>query len=116
MNWRVRYAQLDGRRNYRSHTPGLHGGPVIRVGRTRVNDNITEYDYPGTVIQNGATTKIWLPYPESKLNIGDSGTTPNPISSYTLTSGTIGMAIGGASASRELTATTASMSKMALSR
>ena len=32
---------------------------------------------------------------DSRINIGDDGTTPNPLSSYTLVNGTIGTAIGG---------------------
>jgi hypothetical protein len=76
---------------------GTHvGGPVLRVGR-HVNltaTQLTEYDYPGIVVQNGPTTKINLFAPESKLNIGDDGTTPTPLSSYTLMDGTIGLSSG----------------------
>jgi hypothetical protein len=71
------------------------GGPVLRVGR-HVNVDAThanELEFTGTVIQNGPTTKIMLSHPESKLNIGDDGSTPNPTSSYTLVSGTIGTAV-----------------------
>jgi hypothetical protein len=71
------------------------GGPDIRVGR-HVNIDGThpnEYEFTGTVIQNGVNTKVMLSHPESKLNIGDDGTTPNPTSSYTLMAGTIGTAV-----------------------
>jgi hypothetical protein len=77
---------------------GFHaGGPDLRIGR-HVNlsaTQLTEYDFPGVVTQNGATTKIMLVAPESKINIGEDGTTPNPQNSYTLANGTIGLAIGG---------------------
>jgi hypothetical protein len=77
---------------------GFHtGGPDLRVGR-HVNisaSNPVEYDFPGIVTQNGATTKILLKNPESRINIGDDGTTPTPLNSYTLMDGTIGLAIGG---------------------
>ena len=78
---------------------GFHtGGPSLRVGR-HVNlspTQLTEYDFPGIVTQNGATTKIMLIAPESRINIGEDGTTPTPLNSYTLVNGTIGTAIGGA--------------------
>lgn len=78
---------------------GFHqGGPDLRVGQ-RINPGGTLVpagaDYPGTVTQNGATTKIMLKNPESRITIGDNGATSTPPSSYTLINGTIGTAIGG---------------------
>ncbi|MFO0790006.1 MAG: hypothetical protein U0805_11170 [Pirellulales bacterium] len=77
---------------------GFHmGGPDLRVGR-HINLSATqpvEYDFPGTVTQNGATTKILLKNPESRITIGDSGSQPSPLSSYTLVNGVIGLAVGG---------------------
>ena len=78
---------------------GFHtGGPSLQIGR-HINlspTQLVEYDFPGQVVQNGATTKIMLVAPESRINIGENGTTPNPQNSYTLQNGTIGTAIGGA--------------------
>jgi hypothetical protein len=78
---------------------GFHtGGPILRVGR-HVNlsaTQLTEYDYPGIVTQNGSTAKILLKSPGGKLNVGDDGTTPTPTSHYNFMNGTIGLAIGGA--------------------
>ncbi len=78
-------------------TPGdiYSGGPDVRVGRTEtINGVITEV--PGYVVQNGAQTKLLLPYQQSRLIIGDgSGSVlHSQNSSYTLMAGTIGTAIG----------------------
>jgi hypothetical protein len=67
------------------------------VGRIRTTNAVIE-EVAGTVVQNGATTKLLLPYRQSQLIIGD-GTgngLPAPTSSYTLVNGTIGLAIGNA--------------------
>ena len=70
------------------------GGPDIRVGRTRTTNTVAE-EVTGTVIQNGATTKLLLPYQQSQLTIGDgTAFSHNPTSSYTLQNGTIGTGIG----------------------
>ena len=73
------------------------GGPDIRVGRIRTTNSVIE-EVRGTVVQNGATTKLLLPYRQSQLIIGDGSGNglPTPTSSYTLTNGTIGLAIGNA--------------------
>lgn len=75
-------------------TDAYSGGPDIRVGRVRTtNGNVDEIT--GTVIQNGPTTELLLPYRQSQLAIGDgTAGTHTPTSSYTLMSGTIGTAIG----------------------
>lgn len=70
------------------------GGPDIRVGRVETTSAVL-YDITGTVVQNGPSTKLLLPYRQSQLTIGDgTSTTNNPTSSYTLMDGTIGLAIG----------------------
>jgi hypothetical protein len=71
------------------------GGPDIRVGRIRTTNAVVE-EVTGTVVQNGATTKLLLPYRQSQLIIGDGSGNglPAPASSYTLANGTIGLAIG----------------------
>lgn len=70
----------------------LSGGPDIRVGQR--SDSL-DINFTGTVIQDGATTKLLLKYNASRLTIGESGSTSTPTSSYTLKNGTIGTAIGG---------------------
>lgn len=70
------------------------GGPDIRVGRVRTTNAAVD-QVTGTVVQNGATTKLLLPYSQSKLTIGDgTAGTHAPTSSYTLANGTIGLAVG----------------------
>jgi hypothetical protein len=70
------------------------GGPDIRVGRVRTTNSAVD-EITGTVVQNGATTKLLLPYRQSMLTIGDgTAGTHTPTSSYTLANGTIGLAIG----------------------
>ncbi len=66
-------------------------GPDIRVGQ---RDNTADINFTGTVNQNGASTEVLLLHSTSRLNIGDSGTTPNPTSTYNLMDGTIGLIIG----------------------
>ena len=75
-------------------TDQFSGGPDIRIGRIESLNNVI-YEFPGTAVQNGATTELLLPYRQSQLNIGDGGSaTHTPNSSYTLAAGTIGTAIG----------------------
>ena len=70
------------------------GGPDIRVGRLRTTNSVAE-EITGTVVQNGPTTKLLLPYQQSQLTIGDgTASTHTPTSSYTMVNGTIGTAIG----------------------
>ena len=71
--WSGWHAQLDGRRNYRCTGPiggdTYSGGPDIRVGRVETTNSVI-YDITGTVVQNGPTTKLLLPYrakPDSRL-------------------------------------------------
>jgi hypothetical protein len=76
---------------------GFHtGGPKLLLGRHRNIDatHPVEYDVPGFVVQNGASTKILLTSPDAQLTIGQSGNSPNPTSSYTFMNGTIGTSIG----------------------
>jgi hypothetical protein len=92
------------------------GGTDIRVGRIQfVNGVVVEV--PGTVVQNGPNTKVLLPYGDtsgnmttghgSVLTIGDAGgavngVSPfshNPLSSYTLMAGTIGVGVSSSNVS-----------------
>lgn len=70
------------------------GGPDIRVGRVETVNGVVQ-NVTGTVVQNGPTTKLLMPYRQSQLTIGDgTNSTNTPASSYTLMDGTIGTAIG----------------------
>lgn len=79
--------EITGVENTALHT----GGPNLQVGR--YSDSL-QTDFPGTVVQNGISTKIMLREPTSVLNIGQSGTTTGSGSSYTFNAGIIGTAIG----------------------
>lgn len=79
------------------------GGPDIRVGRIE-NVNGVPVEVPGTVVQNGPTTKLTLPSSfqnlprTSKLVIGDGTVSVHvPTSSYTLMDGEIGLSVSTSS-------------------
>jgi len=74
-----------------STSPFTYYGPQVLLGQ-HINLTATqtvERDFPGIVTQNGATTELNLLYTTSSLNIGDSGASPSPTSTYNLVNGTI---------------------------
>ena len=92
LNWTA--GKITGQGNIGSPPDPYSGGPDIRVGRIE-NVNGVPTEVAGTVVQNGPTTELLLPYRQSMLTIGDGTTFTNtPTSSYTLMNGTIGLAIG----------------------
>jgi hypothetical protein len=76
--------------------PFTYYGPDVRLGQ-HVNINgttqLVERDFPGTVTQNGPTTELNLLSTTSVLNIGDSGASTTPTSTYNLVDGTIAVVV-----------------------
>ena len=74
-------------------------GPDIRLGQhaaanPTASPPTPEVDYTGTITQNGAGTELDLFHTTSRLNIGESGSSSNPTSTYNLVNGTIALVVG----------------------